>query len=102
MPEIVTKRVPENGMDCEASTDSLDNNSDSGKVVKTKKRGIVFLSTIPPYMNVAKIREIFSKYGEIGRIYLQPSTSMLLNFRLCYCRGPSSFSFHLCPVQLVQ
>lgn len=80
MPEIVAERVPENGTNFEANTDSLDNNSDSGKVLKkkTKKRGIVFLSTIPPYMNVAKIREIFSKYGEIGRIYLQPSASKFL------------------------
>lgn len=84
MSEIEAERVPENGMNCEDCADSLDNNSDSCKVVKkkTKKRGIVFLSTIPPYMNVAKIREIFSKYGEVGRIYLQPSASKLI-LRLC-------------------
>ncbi|XP_049874346.1 uncharacterized protein LOC126372561 [Pectinophora gossypiella] len=76
MPEINMDRVPENGSDCDTnSQNSLDENSDSGKVKnkKTKKRGIVFLSTIPPYMNVAKIREIFSQFGEVGRIYLQPS-----------------------------
>uniref|UniRef100_A0A1E1WIX5 Activator of basal transcription 1 n=1 Tax=Pectinophora gossypiella TaxID=13191 RepID=A0A1E1WIX5_PECGO len=76
MPEINMERVPENGSDCDTnSQNSLDEYSDSGKVKnkKTKKRGIVFLSTIPPYMNVAKIREIFSQFGEVGRIYLQPS-----------------------------
>lgn len=77
MPEVDMERVPENGSDCDTNTQSsLDNNSDSGKVIKkTRKRGIIFLSTIPPYMNVAKIREIFSEFGDVGRIYLQPSTS---------------------------
>ncbi|KAJ2940689.1 hypothetical protein O0L34_g14798 [Tuta absoluta] len=77
MPEIDMERVPENGSDCETNSQtSMDNNSDSGNKVnkkKTRKRGIVFLSTIPPYMNVAKIREIFSQFGDVGRIYLQSS-----------------------------
>lgn len=36
-----------------------------------KKSGIIYLSTIPKYMNITKIREIFSTYGKIGRVYLQ-------------------------------
>ncbi|XP_046991441.1 activator of basal transcription 1-like [Schistocerca americana] len=36
------------------------------------KRGIIYLSTIPPYMNVTKVREIFGQFGELGRVYLQP------------------------------
>lgn len=70
------ERVPENGTDCENIQDSLDKPSTLGKLIKKKKRGIIFLSTIPPYMNVAKVREIFSQYGEVGRIYLQPKGSM--------------------------
>ncbi|XP_043262074.1 activator of basal transcription 1-like [Colletes gigas] len=38
---------------------------------KKRKRGIIYLSSIPKYMNIAKIREILSEYGEIGRVYLQ-------------------------------
>ncbi|XP_076629818.1 activator of basal transcription 1 [Colletes latitarsis] len=38
---------------------------------KKRKRGIVYLSNIPKYMNIAKIRELLSEYGEIGRVYLQ-------------------------------
>lgn len=38
---------------------------------KKKKRGIIYLSSIPRYMNVSKIREYFSECGEIGRVYLQ-------------------------------
>lgn len=41
---------------------------------KKYKRGIIYLSTIPQYMNVTKVREIFSQYGELGRVYLQPAT----------------------------
>ncbi|KAF7993987.1 hypothetical protein HCN44_011256 [Aphidius gifuensis] len=38
---------------------------------KRKKRGIVYLSSIPRFMNVTKVREIFSEYGKIDRVYLQ-------------------------------
>ncbi|XP_066254877.1 uncharacterized protein [Euwallacea similis] len=38
---------------------------------KPSKKGLIFLSSIPPYMNVTKLREIFSKFGKVGRIYLQ-------------------------------
>ncbi|CAH1130606.1 unnamed protein product [Ceutorhynchus assimilis] len=38
---------------------------------KPSKKGILYLSTIPPYMNVTKIREVFSEFGKVGRVYLQ-------------------------------
>ncbi|KAK2167079.1 hypothetical protein LSH36_32g13030 [Paralvinella palmiformis] len=41
------------------------------------KTGIIYLSRIPTLMNVKKIREIFSQYGDIGRIFLQPNESDL-------------------------
>ncbi|XP_050600631.1 activator of basal transcription 1-like [Bombus affinis] len=44
---------------------------DNTSKVKKKKRGIVYLSNIPKYMNITKIRELFSIYGKVGRIYLQ-------------------------------
>ena len=34
--------------------------------------GIIYLSRIPPFMSVKKIRQIFSAYGEVDRIFLQP------------------------------
>lgn len=77
MPDVEMDRVPENGTESDISQDSLDKTSGSKKLLDKKKtkRGIVFLSTIPPYMNVAKVREIFSQFGEVGRIYLQPTGS---------------------------
>lgn len=87
MPDIDMASV--DGEDSSQDGSIANSTSDSGKgnkaliKKKTRKRGIIYLSTIPPYMNVAKIREIFSEFGEVGRIYLQPSASKFL--RLCYC-----------------
>ncbi|XP_025997518.1 activator of basal transcription 1 [Solenopsis invicta] len=41
------------------------------KLGKKFKRGIIYLSTIPKYMNIIMIREMFSAYGKVGRVYLQ-------------------------------
>jgi len=40
---------------------------------KRKKRGIIYLSSLPKYMNVTTVREIFSEYGTVKRIFLQPA-----------------------------
>ena len=72
------ERVPENGSDFDSASENSIDGTISGKDItkkKTRKRGIIYLSTIPPYMNVAKIREIFSQFGDVGRIYLQSSNS---------------------------
>lgn len=44
---------------------------------KPSKRGIIYLSSIPPYMNVSKIREVFREFGNVGRVYLQLSDKEL-------------------------
>lgn len=36
-----------------------------------KGTGVVYLSTIPPLFSARKIRDAFSHFGEVGRIYLQ-------------------------------
>ncbi|XP_076282762.1 activator of basal transcription 1 [Lasioglossum baleicum] len=45
--------------------------SENATKPKIPKRGIVYLSSIPKYMNITKLRELLSVYGEIGRVYLQ-------------------------------
>lgn len=35
------------------------------------KKGIIYFSAIPPGMDVRRMREIFSQFGEVGRIYLE-------------------------------
>lgn len=42
---------------------------------KKRKKGIVYLSSIPKYMNVTKLRELLGEYGEIGRVFLQPASN---------------------------
>lgn len=39
---------------------------------KQQKRGIIYVSRIPPGMTPAKVRHIFSQFGEVERMYLQP------------------------------
>lgn len=39
------------------------------------KKGIIFLSSIPKYMNVTKLREIMGNYGDVGKIFLQPAAN---------------------------
>jgi len=41
------------------------------KFSKKVKKGILYLSKIPKYMNIAMIREIFSTCGKVDKIYLQ-------------------------------
>lgn len=35
------------------------------------KTGVVYLSTIPPYMKPTKMRQILSKFGEVDRLFLK-------------------------------
>lgn len=46
--------------------------NDDDKPEKKKKRGIIYLSSIPKYMNVTILREMLGSYAKIGRIFLQP------------------------------
>lgn len=54
--------------------DKLPSTSDNGKLKfedPEKHTGVVYLASIPPLFTVRKVREAFSNFGEIGRIYLQ-------------------------------
>ncbi|KAJ9152823.1 hypothetical protein P3X46_026342 [Hevea brasiliensis] len=42
------------------------------EAAKADKRGVCYLSQIPPHMDHVKLRHILSQYGEIQRIYLAP------------------------------
>ncbi|CAK9176452.1 unnamed protein product [Ilex paraguariensis] len=42
------------------------------EAAKADKRGVCYLSRIPPHMDHVKLRHILSQYGEIQRIYLTP------------------------------
>ncbi|XP_050070678.1 uncharacterized protein LOC126558671 [Anopheles maculipalpis] len=40
---------------------------------KKRKAGVIYISSIPKHMNVTILRSLLEPFGEIGRIYLQPS-----------------------------
>ncbi|CAI9780611.1 unnamed protein product [Fraxinus pennsylvanica] len=42
---------------------------------KANKRGVCYLSRVPPHLDPLKLRQILSRYGEIQRIYLTPEDS---------------------------
>ncbi|KAI1293592.1 Activator of basal transcription 1 [Halotydeus destructor] len=42
---------------------------------KNGKKGVIYLNYVPPGLTVKKIRDIFTKFGEVGRIFLEPSKS---------------------------
>lgn len=44
----------------------------SKEAAMAEKRGVCYLSRVPPHMNPLKLRQILSQYGEIQRIYLVP------------------------------
>lgn len=46
-----------------------------GSNTRKRKKGIVYLSSIPKYMNVTKLRELLGEYAEIGRVFLQPASN---------------------------
>eukprot|EP01084_Bolivina_argentea_P283939 486449_1 len=39
---------------------------------KLRKRGIVYMSRVPPFMKPAKVKHLLGMYGEVTRIYLVP------------------------------
>lgn len=37
-----------------------------------ERRGIVYISRIPPHMKPAKLKQLLAQYGEVGRVYCAP------------------------------
>ncbi|XP_077500743.1 activator of basal transcription 1-like [Amblyomma americanum] len=53
-------------------TNGAEKQRKTGKAKKQKTPGVVYLSYIPPKMNVKTVRSMLTKFGEVGRIFLQP------------------------------
>ena len=52
----------------------------SRRKTKETNPGVVYMSRLPPFMKPAKIRNIFSQYGEVGRLFLQPEGKNFVNW----------------------
>ena len=80
--KMETEESSENESQTEEKVDeTVEAKKDEGnKTVKTKKEktpGVIYLSRIPTKMNVKLIREYFSNFGEVDRIYLEPEGYIL-------------------------
>ena len=49
---------------------------------RIKKTGVVYLSSLPPYMKPQKLRQIMSRFGEVGRIFLKPEDPKVYKSRI--------------------
>lgn len=58
--------------DDETSKPRTASESSDVKTGAKKKRGIIYISSIPKYMNVTILREMLSQYAKLNRIFLQP------------------------------
>ncbi|KAK2951609.1 putative Pre-rRNA-processing protein esf2 [Blattamonas nauphoetae] len=61
---------PTTGEEIEKKLASLESELNGETYVPEDKRGVIYLSRIPMFMKVEKLRHILSQYGEIDRIYL--------------------------------
>lgn len=68
----------------EASDTEPTASSSDPPAAKKRKRGIIYLSTIPKHMTVAIAREMFSQYATIGRMFFQPETKTTGKLRIFY------------------
>jgi len=77
--------------DAEIDAAETTSNGENAKTKKTKKkkkvssndakkRGVCYLSRIPPHMDHVKLRHLLSQFGDIQRIFLAPQGLSLSNF----------------------
>lgn len=89
-PAEEEQEVNKTGMLVEQNGELDGENADSRKSKKTKrllkeagaadKRGVCYLSRIPPHMDPVKLRQILSQYAEVQRIYLTPESKHSVKF----------------------
>ena len=75
-------------------SDTEGNGVTEASVIKKEfrsKPGIIYFSSIPPYMRPNKIRNIMAQYGEIGKVFLQPEETDIRKKRKM---GGGSGEFH--------
>lgn len=85
---------------------SLEDDSDKPKKTNKKKKvkpltpeelekfqneinrtGVVYLSRVPPFMKPAKVKQLLSRYADIGRVYLAPEDPKITARRKKYAKN---------------
>lgn len=85
--------VEDNAESCDQSEGGADTNAEprlpgpANDKTKKFKYGVIYLSYVPDGLNVARLREIMSHFGEVGRIYLEPEESNITSKRKKYIEG---------------
>lgn len=72
--------------------EKMDNDSalsmGDGEAPKGKTEpGLIYMSFLPPGMTPKFVRDVFEKYGEVGRIYMQPDVHQKRKGKAKYDRG---------------
>ena len=74
-------------IDNESINDNIDNSASDSKHTsflrkdsikytdRIQKRGVIYISRIPPFMKPNRVRSIFEQYGEITRLFLSEEDS---------------------------
>lgn len=74
----------EGNLELNGEIEDIRKNKRKNKLLKeaaeADRRGICYLSQIPPHMDPLKLRQILSQYGEIQRIYLTPKSKQSVEF----------------------
>lgn len=58
--------------DVVAGPSGVGTSSSTEKPLKKKKKGIIYISSIPKHMNVAILKDMLGQYAQVGRLFLQP------------------------------
>eukprot|EP00054_Salpingoeca_dolichothecata_P027505 m.202275 g.202275 ORF g.202275 m.202275 type:complete len:268 (-) comp25981_c0_seq3:7558-8361(-) len=40
------------------------------------RKGVIYLSSIPPFMKISKLRHLLGQFGALGRVYLKPESPL--------------------------
>eukprot|EP00820_Chromera_velia_P021604 Cvel_30106.t1-p1 / transcript=Cvel_30106.t1 / gene=Cvel_30106 / organism=Chromera_velia_CCMP2878 / gene_product=Pre-rRNA-processing protein esf2, putative / transcript_product=Pre-rRNA-processing protein esf2, putative / location=Cvel_scaffold4244:9559-10459(+) / protein_length=129 / sequence_SO=supercontig / SO=protein_coding / is_pseudo=false len=54
---------------------------------RENKSGVIYLSSIPPYMKPQHLRNVLSQYGQVGRIYMTPEDAAATQSRKKMSQG---------------
>jgi hypothetical protein len=77
------EKKSKNGRLAKEATEYMDNIS---------KRGVIYLSRVPPFMKPNKARNIFEQYGDVTRLYLAEEGSHIIKRKITLHQIDISFS----------
>lgn len=74
LADEISESAKRGGSDSEEKIEDGSDELIRGPLIERKepKKGVVYISRVPPFMSVAKLRDYMSQFGEVGRIYLTP------------------------------